>query len=556
MRINSKTSSKYLLILVLVYIFSQILLIFISGQWWDDWIIWCDDVDGIKRLFLESGCPWEAYNLFSVMWIPNWGYRIVVFFLFLLSGIIFFFILCKMDFISEEDAFWMSAVAMTVPINDARATLICYGYSLSLTLFMLAFFCVTRLSDMEGGKKLLLRMVSLICLLYSYTMESLLVFTGLIWLYLFYDCWNKNKDNRIIKKVKLFLKSYWDYLGLPFIFFIIKGIFFKPYGRYEGYNDVTIKSLLKGTSKSPLATLKTGAIIGRSYLLQVGLISIIVFIAVVMIYCYAIKNKYEEASVKDFTVRKRNILIFILGAIVYYTGIFAYVVVRGGRSLGSTGVGGRDAMLAGFGIGIMVVAFARFIPIKRVLQNLIPLFFIVFGIFHFNDWYLSYQEDWYQLQEVAKTINDNNAFGDDNTILCDFSVSSPNGGTRFYSINGLYYSLTGKMDKFYFCGISDLHYGGVFNEYLLDGYNCDEYDPSDRTIDGVLVINNAPLDNIDLIKMRFNEIFNHEKYEKGIAELTDNIYITINKDLSDTIYAAYTDGTLTSEVLRNMVGVQ
>ena len=49
-----------------------------------------------------------------------------------------------------------------------------------------------------------------------------------------------------------------------------------------------------------------------------------------------------------------------------------------------------------------------------------PIVFIVLGIFHFNEWYLNYQEDWYQQKVLASVIEEHDGFGEDNTIYCYF----------------------------------------------------------------------------------------------------------------------------------------
>lgn len=556
MRTSKKMNNRYYLKLILIYVVAHVLLCLISGQWWDDWGYWIGGARSLKTAYLESGIPLQAYNIISVMWIPNWGYRIVVFFFFLIIGLLFFSIIRGLNFIPDDDAFWMSAVAMTVPINDARTVLNCYGYSLALFLFMIGFFVAIKAGKCYGWKKVLLRVSSLAFLLYSYTTESLLVLTGLIWLYFLYDIWKKNTDKSVFQNIKVFLKSYGDYFFFPFIFFIFKRIFFKPYGRYTGYNNVTIKSLIKGILFSPYAALKTGASIVCSYIQQISLPSMIVVVGIVIIYLVALWKRRDVVFGTESTIKKR-VIILVLGFLVYYAGIFAYIIIRGGAALNTTGVGGRDAMLAGFGIGIIVVAFSRLLPMKRSIQNLIPVILVVLGIFHFNDWYLNYQEDWFYQQELSNAISENDELGKDNTILCDFLTESPIGGTRFYSINGLSYSITGSMDKFYFSGFEDLCYGVNFNEYFTKGgYNCDEYDSSDTTIDGVLVINNLPIDNLELLKIRFNEMFSPKKYDEAISAHTNYQYVKIDKETSDRIYEEYNERTITSERLRQIVGVQ
>ena len=537
--------------LILIYLLAHILLNVISGQWWDDWCYWINGTQELKKAYFESGIPLQAYFIASVMWIPNWGYRIVSFFLYLLVGLLFYGIIRKIEFLSEEDAFFIAAIAMTVPVNDARSVLNCFGYTLEIALFMIGFFIATRIENAKSKKKYVFRTISLICLYLSYTMESLLVFTGIIWLYFFYTIWKNNEDKKFLSVISVFFKAYWDYALLPFLFFVLKGIFFKPYGRYAGYNSITLKSLLRGTLLSPISMLKTGAYIVRSYLLQAGMVSLGVIVMVTIIYVVIhIKTQNGEEDAENKIAVKKSLLILLLGLIIYYAGIYAYIIVRGGSSLANTGVGGRDSMLAGFGIGIMAVAFSRLLPIKRIFQNIIPIILIILGIFHFNEWYLNYQEDWYHQLEVRNAIEDNDGFLGDNTILCDFSNPSPIGGTRFYSINGMSYTVTGEKDKFYFSGINDLTYGLTEHDFTAGGYNCDNYDSSDTTIAGVLFINNASINDLDLLKMRFYEVFDKDIFEEEIKSKTDYRYVKILKETSDKIYEEYSYGELTPETLK------
>ncbi len=541
--------------LILVYTLSHLLLVLISGQWWDDWIIWLNPVNEIKCLFCEMGLPWEAYNLFSVMWLPNWGYRIVVFFLFMLSGLLFYLILRQLHFFSREDAFWIAAIALTAPVNDARATIICYGYSLSLALFLLAFYMVTQLDKYTGIKMYALRILSLCFLIYSYTTESLLVFTGLIWLYLNYIVWKDNDAANLNKKIRLFIKNYWDYFAIPFAFFIVKNLLWKPYARYLNYNTVTLKSLIKGALLSPFVSLKTVAIICQSYFKQLGILSVIISLIIFALYFFSKKGLLIKENIEAFSIRKKYILYFIIGVIVFYAGIFAYIIVRGGKTIQNIGVGGRDAMLLGFGIAIMAVAFSRFLPVKKSMQNIIPLLLIILGIFHFNNWYLNYQEDWYHQKEFAYAIEDNNGFVDDDTILCVFLSESPINGTRFYSLNGMSYAVTGEKNKFFFSGIRDLQYCAYNEDFIFDymkGYIADDYNFSDMTVDGVLFLNNEPISNLRLLQIRFNEIFAPEKYKEDIQRLTAYSYIPITPQKSEQLFELYLNNELTLYSLKEL----
>lgn len=550
------TAFKNRIYLAVIYTAAHFMLCLISGQWWDDWCYWINGPEQLVSLYTKSGIPAQAYYIISVMWLPNWGYRIVVFVLFFLVALIFYEILRNTDLFSEEDAFFISAVAMTVPVNDARTVLNCYAYSFEIFLFMCGFLLATKFKLFSGAKKYLIRILSLVLLVGSYWMESLLVFTGIIWLYFLYDIAKNNKDEKLGRKVLLFLRSYWDYLVLPFAFFVLKRIFFKPYGAYAEYNQLTKDSLISGALGSPKSALFTGVEIGRSYIVQAGVISLIVIAVAIAGYLVFKKLQAkgsENAKGSSDKNVKKWLLILVLGLVTYFAGIFAYVVIRKGETLAVTTVDSRDAMLAGFGIAIFIVAISRLIPVKKTIQNLLPIVFIVLGIFHFNEWYLNYQEDWYQQKVLASVIAENDGFGEDNTIYCYFSEPSLVATTRAYTLNGVSYSVTGKMDKFYFSRIADLQYGYTEHDFSGSGFNCDDYDTSDLTIDGVLFINVVPVSDADLIKMRIHEITDPEQFEQDLKNITDASYVHISSETSGKIYASYGSGDLTPDTLKAIV---
>lgn len=532
----------------MIYFAAHWMLCVISGIWWDDWTLWFASEETIKKTFWSNGLPWEAYNLFSVMWIPNGGYRIVVFLMFLFGGIFLYKILLSFEWFNETDAFWIAAIYITVPVNDARTTLICYGYTLSLFLFLLAFFLVTKLEQFPTVKRRIVRVVSLLLFMYSYTTASLLVMMCTVWLYLLYIVITVNKKKGVITYFKILIWRYWDFLILPFVYFVIKNIFFKPSGIYANYNSVTTQTLIRGVILSPIAALKTLAMIGHSYCKQVGLMSIILIVVLIAVYFIKVKN---VGSIQEKEPLKHNLFIFGVGFLVYVAGVFPYIVVRAG-AIASTGVLGRDAMMTGFGIGIMLYSFVKLIHLPHIFQRVVYIIVIVLGIFHFNNWYLNYQEDWYQQLRFTNEVVENKELQNDTTILCDFGYTSPCGSTRFYTLNGISYQVTNNKDKFYMSSIQDLQYGLEYNMYFVEGFYSDDYNYFDTTIDSVLMIDNTPIENKELLRLRFDEIFRPKVFEDNIENLHDIEYVSISEQLSEEIYKAYTDNQLNSEVLRSL----
>lgn len=550
---RSIINKKQILYLILIYSLSQIILCFISGQWWDDWVIWCSSAETTKDFFRSIGLPWEAYNLFSVMCIPKYGYKIVVFFEYLIGGILFYGILRTLNFFSDQDAFWITTIYMTVPVNDARITLICYGYSLSLFLFLMSFFIISRNRNKASKYYIPLRIFSVLCLLYSYTMQSLLVFTGLIWLYQLYRLFTESYCKKPINLILNCIRENADYIISPFLFFILKSIFIKPYGHFEGYNNVSLNTLCIGLVSFPKAAVQTLITITTGYCNKINIYTLSLIVICAGTYlCISKRKKSTEYPKTDL---KHSLLLFVLGVAVYSAGIFAYIVVRNGGALDSTGVGGRDSMLAAFGIAVSVWAIVNILRLPKKLQELIFIAIIVLGIFHFNDAYLNYQEDWYHQQEFAYEISKNKELAEsDKTVLCVFSDPSPVGATRFYTLNGMSYRITGKMDKFYFSSIEDLKFGVRFNEYFKHGWNADDYDYYDTSIDSVLFINNYPVDNIKIVKLRINELFNHPVFEQEIADMSNITYVKTTENTSDKIYDAFNNGTLDEISLLQIIG--
>ena len=343
---------------------------------------------------------------------------------------------------------------------------------------------------------------------------------------------------------------------LPLAFFVLKRIFFKPYGAYAQYNQLTKDTLIAGLRRSPKSAFLTGVDIGRSYIAQAGIIPLALVVAAIAGYLvFKMLQTKDSGTAKESPKKqiKKRLLILVLGLVTFFAGIFAYVVIRKDVTLAVTTVDSRDVMLAGFGIAIFIVAVSRLIPVKRSFQNLLPIVFIMLGIFHFNEWYLNYQEDWYQQKVLASVIEQNDGFGEDNTIYCYFSEPSIVATTRIYTVNGISYTVTGKMDKLYFTRIADLQYGLTEHDFSGSGFNCEDYDTSDRTIDGVLFINVVPVSDSDLIKMRIHEITDPEFFGKDIEDITDITYVQISSETSDKIYECYGAGALTPEILREIV---
>lgn len=399
----------------------------------------------------------------------------------------------------------------------------------------------------QGKVKVALVILSLLLLFYSFFVQSFLVFVSVIWVYLFYYDWKYKREKSIFKQLIVYLKRYWYYIIAPAVFYIFKNIFFKPNGVYEGYNELTVKSLVVATIKTPLAAIKTFLKLCMNYFMYLSIVSIVIIVILIIIIIVKKKDWSCNFNRKSFLF---HLKMTLFGFFVFVVGVFPYIVVRNGNSLYCVGVQSRDVLLASFGLSIFFYYLIQLIYMPNVLKKIALAILVSLGTVYFFSAYLNYQEDWFHQQQFASFIEDNNGFKDDHTVLCDFSNESPINGTRFYSLNGISYNVTGKMDKLYYSNIGEMSIGFYRDTRYLNHYNMNDYDFTDTTINGVLLINNSQISNYELLKIRFDEIFRPMVYKQDIKQLIDIEYCKADEALSNQIYCSYENQLLSSDVLR------
>ncbi len=528
--------------LTIIYIMTNFLLLIVSGRWWDDWVVQFMSFEEMMDLYRYNGSIIGSFLLYPVKCIPLEGYRVLVFLWHYLSSLIVFRIMNSIDIFTEKDAFWCTVLYITAPINDARITLITYGYTILLCFFWTSFYLLIISAKVDGKKRIILRILADVLLVTSYWMESLLVFTGIIWLYLFYDSIRKmGKTEPVFRKVfKCFRKNI-DIFTLPFVFFIVRKLFFTPYGPYEGYNSVSIESIInvmkhliqfmEGTLSNLLENYKITEY-GRIFWIVFG-----VFTGGVLLY--SILEKDKGRNVND---ERKNIFLILLGWICMFAGLFPYIVVRQ-SAISIKGVQGRDSILLGLGIALIgyysVKLFIKDGFASRICLGII----MISGMLYMNRMYLLYQKDWYIQLCLKEEISTNQYIKDNDTFLCIFDNWPPSGGTGFYTVNGISREATGEQTRLFMCGIGELPLGIHYNKWLLHGYNMDDYDQTNTKIDGVLFINNKDISFRETLTLRLVELFDKDSLNKKLA-MSDITYVPIDIWQSGLIYASYLDGSL------------
>lgn len=557
---------KHLFWVTVVYVLAQGFLLVVSGIWWDDWAYVNKNWDYLLEVFLQSSLPLQAYIDASLWMLPDGAYRILVFVYFYVGALLVYIIMKKIDVFSSEAAFWITLLYITIPINDARITWICYGYSLGLFSFWIAFYLVTLWRGETGRKAVRIRVLSLIVLIFSFNTESIMLMTLLILLYLYYerlkDGWKWREIEANIKKCFYTVLYYIDFLLAPIVFYFGKHMMFPGYGVYGGHNYVDWNALPGLILRSPLFAINTMKGLVLNYIDILSNHIVLTVLIGVDLFCFLAVFRRRYKRTENSLQRGKTIKLLFLGVFCFFSGFFAYVI-RCQGAFETKGVNGRNALLLGIGTAMILYYLVELVCYKKI-RKVILVSFIVLGVCHFNIIYLDWQEDYYQQLRFTAEIAENPNILSNDTFLCLYNNSTYenpfyqlNGNPRFYQLNGNSFIATGEETRYYLGDISSLPSLKDMNEdtWYLKGYNMRDwnYFPENQYLDGIILINNVPIDNSVLMRLKLKELFDKEAFGNWILETKDVLYIPVNKEESDAMIKASEDGVLTRDNIFNYI---
>lgn len=547
---------KHILWITVVYVLAQGFLLAATGTWWDDWVYVNKDWNHLLEVYLQSSLPLQAYINASLWLLPDGAYRILVFIYFYVGSLLVYAIMKKIDVFSSEAAFWITLLYITVPINDARITWICYGYSLGLLSFWVAFYLVTLWQGKKGKKAVIMRALSLIVLVFSFNTESIMLMTLIILLYLYYERLKDGWEWRAVGiNIKEFFKAvlyYIDFLLAPIVFYFGKHMLFPGYGMYGGHNYVDWNALPGLILHSPIYAAQTLRNLISRYLFskRTALIVLVVVVLCYLLASYIRRHKITANTEADMQYGEA-VKMLLVGMLCFFSGFFAYMI-RCNGAFGTAGTSGRHSLLLGIGTALILYYLAD-IVLRKEMRKVVFVSLIIIGICYFNSRYLMWQEDYYQQLRFQAEVTENQDILDNDTFL-EIGYDSP--FYNYHQLNGNSYAATGEETRYYM-RIDLLPDFPDINEdswYLTADCMRDwDYSPDNKHLDGIILFNNMPISNSEVIKLKLKELFDKEAFNKWIAETRDITFIPVTKEESDAIIEASQDGTLTRDNIRDNI---
>lgn len=527
--------------LVLANLFAHGYMLILTGTFWDDWGSYYHDSASWWRGAWEQGAPWWA-ALVEMMWkLPDFGYRWLgyrwlAFVVFMLTSILVYIILASINYIGKKDALYLSILYTVLPINDARVVLINSMYIGSLLLFFIAFYLFLRwIKEPSKIRKRFLRIIALFTFGVSFITNSLLVFYGIVLLYLFYIEYH---DKKKIAMATIQLFKYVDFIMLPIVYFIGTRIFFPTYGRYLNYNKVTIKSVIIAACKVPSICMKQIALIWYnifkpivpSTILLITTCGLIIF-AIIKTYQFIWNEK--KTTIENFVRKikeKTKLGNLLLGILLFALGIYAYIVIRG-ASLAVVGVGSRDTLLLGIGFAFILYYFFEMLLQSVVIKRCVGVLICFFCIISCNLHYMNYQRDAYWQEVLIDKLRVNNQIREVTNILFLSDDASGISGTRYYSLNGDASVAYGDQTRFFMNGYKDLSLLGSEDIKLLveeyGGGLMRDYDTTYDKLDGIVEFN-CDITYVDCLKLKCQEMLNDSKYRKSLRQMGTLSYYPVD----------------------------
>lgn len=505
---------KELILLSVIYFFSQGMLIFASGRWWDDWCSYNQPTWVIKDMAFRMGRPSAFLITRFAKIMPENGYCIITFFMFYFCMLFLYRILRNWLRFSFSACFWICALYAVIPANDARIMLSVFPYTVGVFFFMAGMSYLSGLlyENQLNWKR---RILNLTLFLFAFELNSNLCFYAIVLLMILM------KE----KNIRRFI-GYIDYILLPLVYFIVKLKLFPPYSAYENYNSITLCGIIKAIEYIFPADFYMMKNLLNNYLhigkvdinFTVIIVAVGIFLNIKNVICYFIKNgnRYKD---NEIVLKRESMISLIMGIIVLSAGLFAYVAVRQSYSISTVNQNGRDATLVAFGAAMIFYGIVSLL-FEKDLAYCFFTSFIVCGIIFFNIYYLSWQQDYYRQLGFRYQLEQHKEIDDAYNIVY---LNNDNGIVNIqstYVLNANAEIVFENQKKFFMSNplAAALLEDNNALDYLTEknsGYHMCDYNLNHKRIDAILQYS-FDVDLKDVIKMKVYELINSSRFDSWI----------------------------------------
>lgn len=509
--------SRDLYILFGLYLITNIfLLINIDGLYWDDWAAYKQSPETMKIFFAEiqHGIKGDFFLFLSRFYNGIYSFRLFIFFGTFLMGIFVYLILSTIKELDKQAIFFITLLFLIVPVNSVKLLISIAPFVFPVLIFYLAFYLLALYTKHHN---LLLRLLILALFFTSFSTNSILVFYFSIFIYLYYINFNFTHD-KLLHKSKLLLKQYWDFFILPFIYFIYKAVYLKPYGLYEGYNGIGISSLWK----APVLVIKS---FFTSLINPVEASFILIGIAPSFILLYIVHKAYKKWLTKttmSTNLSQTNKTLLIVGFLIFILAVLPYCMV--GKLPNYKHFDSRFQLLTPLGISFILYFSINYFAEKFKFSNHLKLSIlatltILFMTKTMYDGY-RFNIDWFYSVGIQENMREMEVIKNNTTFITVEDSKQYLANHRdipYYEYNGMLKQVFGDDKRFASESIEQINSYSKFKDYPQ--YNFSSWVPSEPIYLSIVFSSISDRDLVRLFYYKFSDDIKFKEYSKKIIKI-------------------------------------
>lgn len=420
---------------------------------WDDWVLVDTPNEIILETFKQLGSMFNLYGRLHEALLSTgvWTYKILTFVFMGATGYFLNEILKRNGAFSVQVRQCTVLLFLLLPFNFARVAIIDFPYIACYFLFFAAWLAMDRH-----------RILAAVLFFLSFNTNSLLVFYALPVIDLIY----RSSDRRTINTIARFALTRWELFVIPFLYFGIKVLFFKPSGFYSGYNQ---GYNLLAVPHAVLAQAKD--------ILTLRVSAITTFLFIPFVYCALIKIfKPGEDQVENKNEKQlfSNSAVMAVGGIAILLGGFPYWIL--GHVPTFLEWTSRHQLLMPLGAALIFSSAIMYANgIRIALLAIVVSACLSYGV----EGYFKFYNDWQKQLFLIEKFKHDPAISKANFVILEDRTKELNAierSYRGYEINGMLMRAVGDERRFSAEPENVIQYAkGDFDKYFHPQYKAGQH---------------------------------------------------------------------------------
>lgn len=500
------------LIIALSYAIAWGAMLVNRGLYWDDWTSIGRTPGEIVQGVTELGQPLAAFVFVPLLALPQPGLigHAVVFLAYLGSTLVLHAILRRLPGLSGKDALIAALTFAVLPVNYARIALADLMYGLSLLAFLAATWLLIRFIEDGGPGRRLGALLLYVLSFYTASLLVLYVVPVLLAAILL-----RRSGRGSLPAIAL---RHADFLALPVAYWLLKSVLFKPFGAYDGYNELTARGLLD----VPQAMLRVpGQVLAEPLARAVSVAGVAGIVAGLALAFWLLRRSRDEAPAGVLATP----LLALVGVALVALGVFAYLAVGLVPSVWDWT--SRHQLLVPIGVGLLAAAAARGVsslgPAGRA--GGVAVVGLLLGISAIADakTLVAYQVDWFKQQALIEAVRATPELQTARHIRVVDAAPAFNAMRRtyrFYELNAMFRLVTGNSRRLVALAGKDPRADQLPLFISRSAYQMDEYVPSPIDLDLRLSAGDYP-HGLDVLRLVFLEAVGSPDFATDVSRLIE-----------------------------------